>query len=122
MSYLAIRKYVETVGVITLRVQDVSILISTTVSLALCNLVLKSVTLNSLSLITIYTFDMIIVPLLTRSTQENWLHRNIGSIYQIIFQLPVVGMSLYLNVRSRQLIPPSAFMLNYFSRVLGVQL
>jgi len=59
--------------------------------------ILKSAMLNSLSLVTIYTFDLIIVPLLGRFTQEKWLHRNLGSLYQIIFQLPVVAMSLYLN-------------------------
>ena len=62
--------------------------------------VLKSALLNTLSLIVIYTFDILFLPILGRSTQERWLHRNIGSLYQVLFQLPVVGMSLYLNVSS----------------------
>ena len=59
--------------------------------------VLKSVMLNSLSLISIYTFDPVVMPLLSRSTQEQWLH-HVGVLYRLIWLVPVVGTSLYFNV------------------------
>ena len=69
--------------------------------------VLKSTLLNTLSLITIFAFDILIVPLLglprtqldpTEFRQpEHWLHRNIGVFYTLFFQIPVVSGALYLN-------------------------
>jgi etoposide-induced 2.4 mRNA len=59
--------------------------------------VLKSLMLNSVSLISIYTFDLLMLPL-TRN-QQRWLHRNVGWFYQVLWLLPVVGLSFYLNVR-----------------------
>lgn len=60
--------------------------------------VYKSLLLNSLSLLSIYVFDLLLQPLV--KDQQKWFHRNIGWFYQILWLLPVVGVSLYLNVRS----------------------
>ncbi|KAG8739044.1 hypothetical protein FRC10_006239 [Ceratobasidium sp. 414] len=59
--------------------------------------VFKSLLLNSLSLVSIYTLDLIFVPLLA-GKQDRWLHRNFGSLYTAFWLLPVIGVSLYLNV------------------------
>ncbi|ELU44892.1 EI24 domain-containing protein [Rhizoctonia solani AG-1 IA] len=59
-------------------------------------LVFKSLLLNSLSLASIYTLDLIFVPLLA-GKQDRWLHRNFGSLYTVFWLLPVIGVSLYLN-------------------------
>ena len=56
----------------------------------------KSLLLNLLSLTSIYTFDLLLQPLV--HDQQKWLHRNIGWFYQILWLLPVVGLSFYLNV------------------------
>ncbi|CEL51724.1 Protein EI24 homolog OS=Dictyostelium discoideum GN=DDB_G0284253 PE=3 SV=1 [Rhizoctonia solani AG-1 IB] len=58
--------------------------------------VFKSLLLNSLSLASIYTLDLIFVPLLA-GKQDRWLHRNFGSLYTVFWLLPVIGVSLYLN-------------------------
>ena len=60
--------------------------------------VFKSLLLNSLSLASIYTLDLIFVPLLA-GKEDRWLHRNFGSLYTVFWLLPVIGISLYLNVR-----------------------
>ncbi|KAF9476328.1 hypothetical protein BDN70DRAFT_882576 [Pholiota conissans] len=57
--------------------------------------VYKSVLLNSLSLLSIYVFDLLFQPLV--KDQQQWFHRNIGWFYQILWLLPVVGISFYLN-------------------------
>ncbi|KAJ7582839.1 etoposide-induced protein 2.4-domain-containing protein [Mycena floridula] len=59
--------------------------------------VLKSLLLNSLSLASIYTFDILLLPLVKQKEQQNWLHRNIGWFYQLLWIFPVVGVSYYLN-------------------------
>lgn len=53
--------------------------------------------LNTLSLVSIYVFDLILQPLVR--DQQKWLHRNLGWFYQVLWLFPVVGTSLYLNVR-----------------------
>ncbi|KAJ1309684.1 hypothetical protein OPQ81_006448 [Rhizoctonia solani] len=58
--------------------------------------VFKSLLLNAVSLASIYTLDLVFVPLLA-GKQDKWLHRNFGSLYTIFWLLPVVGVSLYLN-------------------------
>ncbi|KAH7340968.1 etoposide-induced protein 2.4-domain-containing protein [Rhizoctonia solani] len=58
--------------------------------------VFKSLLLNSLSLASIYTLDLIFVPLLA-GKEDRWLHRNFGSLYTVFWLLPVIGVSLYLN-------------------------
>jgi etoposide-induced 2.4 mRNA len=60
--------------------------------------VFKSLLLNSLSLTSIYVFDLLLQPLVR--DQHKWLHRNVGWFYQTLWLLPVVGVSLYLNARS----------------------
>ncbi|KAJ2917260.1 hypothetical protein MD484_g3198, partial [Candolleomyces efflorescens] len=57
----------------------------------------KSVLLNTLSLVSIYTFELIVEPFVR--DQERWLHRNVGWFYHVMWLLPVVGTSFYLNVR-----------------------
>jgi hypothetical protein len=54
------------------------------------------VLLNSLSLASIYTFDLLLLPLV--QDQEGWSHRNVGWYYQVLWLLPVVGVAFYLNV------------------------
>lgn len=53
--------------------------------------------LNSLSLLSIYVFDLLLQPLV--QDQQKWFHRNIGWFYHVLWLFPVVGTSLYLNVR-----------------------
>jgi hypothetical protein len=61
--------------------------------------VYKSLMLNSLSFLSIQIFDLLLQPLV--QDQQKWFHRNIGWFYHILWLLPVVGTSLYLNVRPR---------------------
>lgn len=49
----------------------------------------KSLVLNSLSLTSIYAFDFLILPLVTHKQKF---------LYQILWLLPVIGVSYYLNV------------------------
>lgn len=58
--------------------------------------VYKSLLLNSLSLASIYVFDLLLSPLVR--DQQKWLHRNVGWFYQVLWLGPVVGTSFYLNV------------------------
>lgn len=59
--------------------------------------VFKSLILNTLSLTSIYTFDLLLQPLVR--DQQKWFHRNFGWLYQILWLLPIVGASFYFNVR-----------------------
>lgn len=59
---------------------------------------LKSLVLNGLSLSSIYVFDLLLSPMVR--DQQKWLHRNVGWFYRVLWLFPVVGASLYLNVRS----------------------
>lgn len=58
----------------------------------------KSFLLNTLSLASIYTFELILEPLVR--DQERWMHRNLGRMYHVMWLLPVLGASFYFNVRS----------------------
>lgn len=58
--------------------------------------ILKSLLLNILSLTSIYTFDLILQPLV--HNHPSWWHRNVGWFYRVLWLLPVVGVSFYLNV------------------------
>ena len=58
--------------------------------------ILKSLLLNCLSLTSTYFFDLLLQPLTHEHT--HWLRRNVGWFYQVLWLLPVVGVSLYLNV------------------------
>jgi hypothetical protein len=78
---------------------------------------LKSLLLNTLSLTSIYTYDVLLHPLV--KDQERWLHRNLGRFYQMLWLLPVVGVSFYLNVRITSL-QGLDYWLNSSFRCLGV--
>lgn len=56
----------------------------------------KSLLLNTLSVVSIYTFDFFFHPLV--KDQQKWLYRNIGWFYQILWLLPLLGISFYCNV------------------------
>ena len=62
--------------------------------------------LNTISLISIYVFDLLLHPL-AKDQPENWLHRNVGWVYRVLWLLPVVGASLYLNVSQLSFSVPS---------------
>ena len=67
------------------------------------NSALKSLLLNTLCLASIYGFDFILLPILhvrVPLDSNAWLHHNFGRMYQLLWVMPVVGASLYLNVGS----------------------
>jgi etoposide-induced 2.4 mRNA len=66
---------------------------------------LKSFMLNGISLLSIYIFDLFLQPLVQEQPPQKWLHRSVGWFYRVLWLLPVVGVSLYLNVRTRVLNP-----------------
>ncbi|KAF9452287.1 hypothetical protein P691DRAFT_661291 [Macrolepiota fuliginosa MF-IS2] len=76
----------------------------------------KSLLLNSLSLTSIYTYDILLHPLV--KDQEKWLHRNLGRFYQALWLLPVVGISFYLNMSWCSVIARRTYMLHYGSRAV----
>lgn len=69
---------------------------------------LKCFLLNGISLLSIYVFELLLHPLSrgeesregARLQSKNGLHRSIGWVYHILWLLPVIGVSLYLNVRN----------------------
>jgi hypothetical protein len=66
---------------------------------------LKSFMLNGISVLSIYVFDFFLQPLAHEQPPQKWLHRSLGWFYHVLWLLPVVGVSLYLNVRTRILNP-----------------
>ncbi|KAL1680863.1 etoposide-induced protein 2.4-domain-containing protein [Schizophyllum commune] len=76
--------------------------------------IVKSLLLNSLSLASIYGFDLLLAPLLHGQTR--WVHRNVGWFYQALWLLPVVGVSFYLNSTWCTLIAKRTFALQHGSR------
>lgn len=79
--------------------------------------VLKSLLLNSLSLASIYTFDFVLLLIFPHGRNEQqWLHRNIGWFYNILWVLPVVTISLYLNRTWSSTIASRTFALQHGSR------
>lgn len=66
----------------------------------------KSLFLNSLSLASIYAFDVFLQPLASRD-EPKWFHRNVGWFYQVMWLLPIVGTSFYLNVSCSDFLRPS---------------
>ncbi|KZT74136.1 hypothetical protein DAEQUDRAFT_661252 [Daedalea quercina L-15889] len=76
--------------------------------------VLKSLLLNTLSLASIYLFDLLLFPL--AQGEHYWLHRNVGWAYQVLWLLPVVGISLYLNRSWCGLIAKRTFTLQHGPR------
>ncbi|KAJ3733065.1 etoposide-induced protein 2.4-domain-containing protein, partial [Lentinula guzmanii] len=76
--------------------------------------VYKSLLLNSLSLTSIYTFDLLLLPLV--QDQQKWLHRNVGWFYQVLWLLPVIGLSFYLNSSWCNIIAERTFVLKHGNR------
>ncbi|KAI9056880.1 hypothetical protein FKP32DRAFT_1638810 [Trametes sanguinea] len=79
--------------------------------------VLKSLMLNTLSLVSIYFFDWLLLPL--AQGQQKWFHRNLGWFYQVLWLLPVVGISFYLNSSWCTLIAKRTFTLQHGSRAVA---
>jgi etoposide-induced 2.4 mRNA len=70
---------------------------------------LKSFLLNGISLLSIYVFELLVHPLSRvedgadgagRVRTRNGLHQSVGLFYRVLWLLPVLGVSLYLNVRN----------------------
>ena len=64
---------------------------------------LKSFLLNGISLLSIYVFELLVHPLSRvedGTDARDGLHQSVGFFYRVLWLLPVVGVSLYLNVRS----------------------
>ncbi|KAI0747673.1 etoposide-induced protein 2.4-domain-containing protein [Daedaleopsis nitida] len=76
--------------------------------------VFKSLMLNTLSLVSIYFFDWLLLPL--AQGQQKWFHRNLGWFYQVLWLLPVVGVSFYLNSSWCTLIAKRTFTLQHGTR------
>lgn len=81
--------------------------------------ILKSLLLNSLSLASIYTFDLLLQPLV--HNHPNWLRRNVGWFYQILWLIPVVSVSFYLNSSWCTLIAKRTFVLQHGNRAVQAQ-
>ncbi|KAG1756470.1 etoposide-induced protein 2.4-domain-containing protein [Suillus paluster] len=76
--------------------------------------ILKSLLLNSLSLTSIYAFDLLLQPLV--HNHPGWLHRNVGWFYRVLWLFPVVGVSYYLNSSWCNLIAKRSFVLQHGNR------
>ncbi|KAI0811169.1 etoposide-induced protein 2.4-domain-containing protein [Irpex lacteus] len=76
--------------------------------------ILKSFLLNLVSLTSIYFFDLLLSPL--THEHPHWLRRNIGWFYQILWLLPVMGASLYLNSSWSSQLANRTFALHHGSR------
>ncbi|KAF9566253.1 hypothetical protein CPC08DRAFT_682555 [Agrocybe pediades] len=81
--------------------------------------VYKSLLLNSVSLLSIYVFDLLLQPLL--QDQQKWFHRNIGWFYQILWLFPVLSVSLYLNGTWCTIIAKRTFLLQHGGRPVVAQ-
>ncbi|KAF5365625.1 hypothetical protein D9758_003282 [Tetrapyrgos nigripes] len=79
----------------------------------------KSMILNGVALTSIYTFDWLLLPLISDRgdrDQQNWLHRNVGWFYQVLWLFPVIGLSFYLNSSWCTLIAKRTYALQYGNR------
>ncbi|KAH0827017.1 etoposide-induced protein 2.4-domain-containing protein [Lanmaoa asiatica] len=81
--------------------------------------IIKSLLLNMLSLTSIYIFDLILQPLVHE--QPSWLHRNVGWFYRVLWLLPVVGVSFYLNNSWCNIIAKRTFVLQHGNRATQQQ-
>ena len=65
---------------------------------------LKSFLLNGISLLSLYAFDLLVRALASggegRDSDGLRVGRSVGWFYRVLWMLPVVGVSLYLNVRT----------------------
>jgi hypothetical protein len=67
--------------------------------------------LNGISLLSIYVFDLLLHPLSkdegdgggqAMRPPRNGVHRSVGWFYRVLWLLPVLGVSFYLNVRIKK--------------------
>lgn len=58
---------------------------------------IKSLILNALGLVSIFAFDLVLMPLLHRNASPSSIVST-SSIYQIMWVSPVMGGALYFNV------------------------
>ncbi|KAG8967054.1 hypothetical protein FRC03_010802 [Tulasnella sp. 419] len=56
----------------------------------------KTVILNSLSLVSVLVFDYVIEPMLD-PRHDSWVHKHFSLLYQGFWLLPIITVSLYLN-------------------------
>ncbi|KAJ6630655.1 etoposide-induced protein 2.4-domain-containing protein [Mycena sp. CBHHK59/15] len=77
----------------------------------------KSLLLNSLSLLCLYVFDLFFFD------KRQWLRtpRNIGLLYQLLWLLPVVGISFYLNSSWCSVIAKRTYILQHANRTMVQQ-
>lgn len=81
--------------------------------------IFKSLLLNSLSLTSIYAFDLLLQPLV--HNHPSWIHRNVGWFYRVLWLFPVVGVSYYLNSSWCNLIAKRSFVLQHGNRATHQQ-
>jgi len=84
---------------------------------------LKSFLLNGISLLSIYVFDFLLHPLSRaeevpmtdgqRVQSRSGIHRSVGWFYRVLWMLPVLGASLYLNASWCSLIAKRTFTLRH---------
>ncbi|KAF8515882.1 etoposide-induced protein 2.4-domain-containing protein [Gautieria morchelliformis] len=74
--------------------------------------VLKSFILNGLSLVSIYTFDYVLLPLATRGR----VHRNSSWLYRVLWLIPLAATSLYLNGSWAGVVAKRSYTLQHGSR------
>ncbi|CCM06027.1 uncharacterized protein FIBRA_08272 [Fibroporia radiculosa] len=78
---------------------------------------LKSLLLNVLALASVAFFDILLAPLgVDVQNERSWMHRNVGWAYQVLWLLPVVGISLYLNTTYCSFIAKRTFALSHGPR------
>ncbi|KAJ6546523.1 hypothetical protein DFH09DRAFT_1262938 [Mycena vulgaris] len=75
----------------------------------------KSLLLNSLSLTSLYVFDLFFFD------KQQWLRPNLGWIYQLLWVLPVLGISFYLNSSWCSVIAKRAYSLQHANRAVVQQ-
>ncbi|KIY51021.1 hypothetical protein FISHEDRAFT_17946, partial [Fistulina hepatica ATCC 64428] len=75
--------------------------------------VYKSLMLNALSLVSVFTFDLLLHPLLSPGL---WFHRSFGHLYQALWLFPIIGLSFYLNSSWCSIIAKRTFVLQHGSR------
>jgi len=62
-------------------------------------------------------FDLLLLPLVQDQLgQQKWMHRNVGSFYQVLWLFPVIGISFYLNSSWCSIIASRTFTLKHGSR------
>jgi len=74
--------------------------------------VLKSLILNGLSLVSIYIFEYILLPLATGSRSQPY----IGWLYRVVWLFPLVATSLYLNGTWVDVVAKRSYSLQHGSR------